>query len=53
VNREWRRGIAKRVGRENTLRFRRGRVIRKEELDCRTYLGGKEELHAPHFPDVT
>ena len=53
MNRDWRRGTAKRVASENTLRFRRGRFIREEEGDCRTYRGGQEELHALHFPDVT
>jgi hypothetical protein len=53
VNREWRRGTAKRVISENTLRFRRGPFIREEERDCRTNRGGPEELHALHFPDVT
>jgi hypothetical protein len=53
VNREWRRGTAKRVVSENTLRFHRGRFIREEERDCRTYRGGQEELREPHFPDVT
>jgi hypothetical protein len=53
VNREWRRGTAKGVESENTLRFRRGRFIREEEWDCCTYRGGQEELHPLHFPNVT
>jgi len=53
VNRYWRRDTANRVVSENTLRFPRGRFIREEERDCRTYRGGAGELHALHFPDVT
>ena len=52
LDREWRRGAAKGMNKENTLRLRCLHASRIEERDYRNGRDHQEQRRTPRFPDV-